>query len=156
MRRKRNIDVYPHLLNSAAFIDKAEFEVWGRKRQKPNMNIRGARNLAIGGLHSFYARCIRGRSYASKNVFQFKYGCMRPSYSLSPFRFTIWAGRRTAVYSDVLLALDVLMRRGYRLKVSLAELSFDITDIPFDELTWEAVRVPKADGADPHRYPLKA
>jgi hypothetical protein len=56
----RRIEVYPHLSNNAAFIDKVVIEVRGTRRKKSLRKIMKECNLAIGGPGRYYARCIRG------------------------------------------------------------------------------------------------
>jgi len=122
----RSPGVFRYLIDEAGFIDKLVVNVWGRRRKRGSTTIASARNLAIGGPGSFYARCIRGYHRISGTPYQLKYGLMRRYTHLSPFVLTMWAGGSPVTCSDAMLLLDGLMRRGYRTVVSSAEVTFDI------------------------------
>jgi hypothetical protein len=79
----------------------------------------------------------RRRSVASGNQLQVVYGLTKPFKNLSPFKLTIWAGKQPVLCSDVLLVLDSLMRRGYRVRVSAVEVAFDVEEKLLDQFTDE-------------------
>ena len=132
----RSPGVFRYLIDEAGFIDKLVVNVWGRRRKRGSTTIASARNLAIGGPGSFYARCIRGYHRISGTPYQLKYGLMRRYTHLSPFVLTMWAGGSPVTCSDAMLLLDGLMRRGYRTVVSSAEVTFDIAKTPH----WKLIR----------------
>ncbi len=125
-----NDGVFEHFINNAGFLDKVEVAVWGRRRKRPSPLILGAKNFAIGGPLSFYARCMRRRHGASGNRAQVKYGRMRQFKNLRPFVVTMWSGESPLTCADVALFLDGFFRRGHKAVVSRVELTFDTSGIP--------------------------
>jgi len=130
-------NTYPHLSDAAAFLDKADVNIWGKRRQRLLNGIREERNLAIGGPGRNYARCIRGHSNTSGNQLQIKYGVLRPYKHLSPFKLSVWAGKRPVMCADLLLILQSFMCAGYRAIVSSVELTFDVENIALGQFTEE-------------------
>jgi hypothetical protein len=106
------VETYPHLINTAAFIDKVVINVWGTRRKKTTELTVEDRNLAIGGPGGVYARCSRRRSAASGNRLQFAYGVLRRYPNLSPYKVTLWAGKHPAMCADNFLVLGSVMRQG--------------------------------------------
>jgi hypothetical protein len=133
----RTVETYPHLTDWAAFVDKATVEVWGTRRKREKKRTVEKCNLAIGGPGRFYGRCSRRRSKPSGNDLQIVYGVTKLFKNLSPYKVTVWAGKRPVLCSDVLLVLDSVMRRGYRARVSSVELAFDVQGDLLRQFTWE-------------------
>jgi hypothetical protein len=129
--------VFSHLVNSAAFVDKAEIALCGQRRIKILDHIAEGRNRAIGGFGRTYARCIPGRNIPTGNPLQFKYGRMVPYKTISPFVVILWAGRLPVTCADVMLAINGFLRQGYRARISRLELTFDTKGIPLDLFTFE-------------------
>jgi hypothetical protein len=130
-------ETYRHLTNGAAFFDRVTIQVWGHKRKRTSKKNRERENLPVGGAGRFYARCSKRKSFASGNDFQILYGTLSPFPNLSPFKITFWSGRRPLLFSDVSLALDGAFRKGYRIKVSAIELSFDCDACLVEQLPYE-------------------
>jgi hypothetical protein len=136
-QQQRISGVFPHLVNGAAFVDKVEIAVWGKKRTRVLNYIGQKKNRAIGGFGRSYARCIRGRNIPTGNPLQLKYGVMLPYGNISPYVVVLWAGRLPVTCADVMLAIDGFVRLGCRAKVSRVELTFDTTGIPLERFIWE-------------------
>jgi hypothetical protein len=129
--------VFPHLVNSAAFVDRIEIAVWGRRRARALDHIAQGKNRAIGGSGKAYARCIPGRNIPTGNQMQFKYGVMLPYRNVSPFVVILWAGRLPVTCADAMLVMDAFLRQGCRARVSRLELTFDTKGILLDRFTSE-------------------
>jgi len=123
-------EVFPHLVNQAAFVDKVVAEIWGSRRKRSIPRIIGKSNVPIGGPHSFYARCLSRRHALSGNPLQLKYGRMRNYANLSPLKLTMFTLGSPITCADLLMSLDGLLQRGYRVVISSVELTFDTQGIP--------------------------
>jgi hypothetical protein len=133
--KQKSPGIFPHLVNAAAFIDKVEIEIWGKKRSEILHYIEQEKNRAIGGFGRVYARCIPGRNTPTGNQLQLKYGSMLPYKNISPFALVLWAGRLPVTCADVMLAMNGFMRVGCRARVTRVELTFDTAGIPLDRFT---------------------
>src|ERR1700739_2010432 len=131
---RNDIGTFPFLQNQAAFFDKVVVDVCGTLRKRTVAGVTGSTNLAIGGVGRFYARCLKRTHVVSGNELQVKYGLTRHYRNLSPLVLTVWAGESRVSCADVLLALDSMVRRGYRCRVSSAEVTFDLAGTPMSQL----------------------
>ena len=129
--------VFPHLVNSAAFVDKIDIAVRGVKRTAPLDHIASEGSYPIGGAGSFYACVIPGRNRPTDNRFRFKYGVTRPYKNLSPFVVCLRAYGLPVTCADAMLVIDGFLRMGCRTSVSLIELTFDTEGIPLEHFTRE-------------------
>jgi hypothetical protein len=136
--------VFPHLVNSAAFMDKVEIQAWGEKRTKVLNYIAPEQNRAIGGFGRVYGRCIPGVNTPTGNSLQFKYGVMLPYRNISPFVLLLRAERTPVTCADVLLAMEGFLRSGCRAKVTRVEVTFDTTGIQLERFTRELCTAARA------------
>ena len=123
-------------MNSSAFVDVVKLSVRGMRRKRLGDGIVVESTPAIGGRGRVYARCVRAHHLISGNPLQLAYGLMRKFSHVSPFSLTVWSDCAPVTCAEVQLVLDGFFRRGYRAAVSSAEITFDVTRIPY----WLATR----------------
>jgi hypothetical protein len=129
--------VFQHLINSAAFFDVIAVNVWGKRRTTVLDHVAREKNRPIGGYGRAYARCIPGLNRRTGNPLQIKYGLLLPYRNISPFFVIVWAGRLPVTWADLSLVIDAFLQRGWRARVSWAEVTFDTSGFPFDIFSWE-------------------
>lgn len=122
--------VFPHLIDTAAFLDKVELGISGIRRRRPLPIIELRKSRAIGGDNRPYARSVRGECVPSGNPFEFRYGRIQSWPHLPPCRLIARSNVCPLTGTQISLIARGLMRRGYRAHVALVELTFDTSEIP--------------------------
>jgi hypothetical protein len=123
-----NDGVFGHTTDRAAFIDRVDLGIWGKRRTWPlPWMVTIDRNFPIGGPKSMYARCVDGFCPVTGNPFQEKYGVMRWPDRVPERRLTLRSQRTPLSGAQVELVSRSLMRKGFRSQVSQAEMTFDFT-----------------------------
>src|SRR6266849_895928 len=131
MNRLREPRVFQHLVNEAAFVDKAVFNIWGIRRTHALQYVKLGANPAIGGPRRMYARSRHGENCLTGNSFELKYGKLHKWEHVAPFRLVVRSEGLPLSGAQVRIILDSLFRKGYRCKISQAELTFDISQYSF-------------------------
>ena len=120
--------VFSHLVDRAAFIDRAEFGLWGVRRQRMLPALRTRPSIPIGGPNRIYARSIRGVCQVTGNPFEFRYGRLKPWPRVPPFRLVLHSNRVPLTGTQVDLVAGALLRGGFRAIVARVEVTFDLTE----------------------------
>lgn len=120
--------IFAHVIDRAAFIDRAEFGVWGTRRTRILPDVAAGPSRAIGGEGRLYARSIHGVCTSTGNTFELRYGRMRPWRAVPPFRLVLIAQQLPLTGAQLDLVTGSLLRRGYRFRASRLELTFDVSD----------------------------
>jgi hypothetical protein len=122
-------------VNESAFIDKAIFSLWGKKREVPSSEIRIIQNSPIGGDKSFYARRLQAVLVPTGNPVELRYGRIQPFRRLPPARLLLHSETTPMTGAQVVLAAQSLMQQPFRGHVSLLELTFDVTGFSISTLS---------------------
>jgi hypothetical protein len=121
--------IFQRLVNRSAFMDKVVISVRGDRRERDPLTLQLGENRAIGGKKRMYARQIPGTCRLSGNPFDLKYGRLHPYPNVPPFRLTVRSDAMPLSAAQVSTILNGLFRRGFRSQVSLAEFTFDTTEL---------------------------
>jgi hypothetical protein len=123
--------IFRHLVNEAAFIDKAVFNVWGSRRVRRREGVELGPNLAIGGARRMYARSLHGQSRLTGNPFELRYGRLHQWEHVPPFRLIMRSETVPLSGAQVLGILKCLFCNGFRSRVAQVELTFDLSRYSF-------------------------
>lgn len=123
--------VFEHLVDEAAFVDKAVFNIRGIRRTKTLANVRLWKNPAIGGPRRMYARSLHGENRLTGNPFELRYGRLHRWGTVAPFRLVVRSERLPLSGAQVRIILDSLFRKGYRCQISQLELTFDVSQYSY-------------------------
>jgi len=115
-------------VDRAAFIDRAEFGLWGNRRQRILRALRTLPSVPIGGPNRIYARSIRGVCRVTENTFEFRHGRLKPWPRIPPFRLVLHSNKVPLTGTQVDLVASALLRRGFRATVARVEVTFDLTE----------------------------
>jgi hypothetical protein len=128
--------VFPQFVNQAAFVDRISMAVQGVRRKHLLPALKKIRDFPIAGPGSVYARACRYSAMISCNDLWLKYARIKPFRNIAPFSVSLRTVGFPVTCSEALHDLDALMCQRYRLYVSSAEFTFDITGFP----VWRLVR----------------
>ncbi len=78
-----------------------------------------------------YARSRHGENRLTGNPFELKYGKLHKWEHVAPFRLVVRSEGLPLSGAQVRIILDSLFRKGYRCKISQAELTFDTSQYSF-------------------------
>jgi hypothetical protein len=137
------IGVFDFLINQAAFVDKAVFNLWGVRRCRPRASVCIERNLPIAGRGRMYARSVHGYCCVTQNPFELKYGRLRKYKALAPFRLILRSEMAPVTGAQVSLVSDSLFRKGLRSYVSAIEMTLDLDTVQIASLVsgiWTTAR----------------
>jgi len=131
MKSLNQRSTFQYLVNDAAFVDKAIFNVWGTRRKNILPKVKLGKNLAIGGPMRMYARSRHGENRLTENPFELRYGRLHKWRAVAPFRLVVRSERLPLSGAQVRIILDSLFRKGYRCQASQLELTFDVSQYSF-------------------------
>src|ERR1700680_3938703 len=103
--------IFQHLVNEAAFVDKAVFNVWGIRRKKIPLSVDLGNNFAIGGPRRMYARSLHGKIGLTENPFELRYGRLHRWGTVAPFRLVVRSERLPLSGAQVRIILNSLFRK---------------------------------------------
>ena len=124
--------VFSYLTDQAAFIDRVDLSLWGKRRRKALGDVSVAPSFPIGGEKSVYGRAVDGICRATENPFQLKFGVMRWPGRVPPLRLMLRSQRTPLSGAQVELVSRSLLVRGFRSLVSRVEMTMDLTDTSVD------------------------
>jgi hypothetical protein len=126
--------IFSHLIDEAAFVDRVDLSLWGKRRRRPEGMVSILRGFPIGGPESLYARAVEGVCPVTGNPFQLKYGVRRWPRRVPPVRLILRSQRTPLSGAQVELVSSALMCRGFRSRVSKVEMTTDLTGTSVDFL----------------------
>jgi hypothetical protein len=124
--------VFGYLTDQAAFIDRVDLSLRGKRRRRPKGMVSVVRRFPIGGRESLYARAVEGLCPATGNPFQLKYGVRRWPGRVPPVRLILRSQLTPLSGAQAELVSSSLMCRGFRSQVSKVELTMDLTGTSVD------------------------
>jgi hypothetical protein len=130
LKHQETSGVFEHTVNKAAFIDRLTLNVWGLRRRRIKRAIRLLDNVAIGGEGRMYGRCQRGVLTVNDNPFTFVYGSRSKRKRIPPFRIGLRSETTPLTCAQAIRTADSFLRKGFRMTLSLVELTFDVEGQP--------------------------
>jgi hypothetical protein len=135
MKRTQNIKkeaasrngTFSHLTDRAGFIDRAELNLRGVRKNRPNEDVTIDSNTAIGGPRRVYARAVHGVCPVTGNPWELRYGVLLPFKRVPPLRLVLRSEKTPLSLAQAELVSHSLIRRGFRSQLSKVEFTFDLT-----------------------------
>lgn len=119
--------VFRHLVDRAAFIDRVDLSLRGKRRRRPLGSVSIDRRFAIGSEKSVYGRATDGTCVPTENPFQLKYGVLRWPRRVPPMRLTLRSQQTPLSGAQAELVSNAFLCRGFKSQVSRVEMTFDLT-----------------------------
>lgn len=120
--------VFHHTTDQAAFIDRVDLSVWGKRRAEIKPIVSTEPPFAVGGPKRIFSRALRGSCLVTGNPFQLVYGPMRWVNRVPSAQLLLRSEQRPISFAEAECTVDALIRKGYKCQVSKVEMTFDLSD----------------------------
>jgi hypothetical protein len=119
-----------YLIDAAAFLDRVELSIETSETPVAK-RLLNANNVGILNSNSYYSRCLSGNDAATGNPVKILYGKATRLPQVPPCRMVVRSEKVPLTGAQVNLLIQSVLPNAPPAKVTLAELTSDVSNIPF-------------------------
>lgn len=126
MKKSRKIGNGIFVDLGCAFFDRIDVSLYGELQPRPWLHLTEKENLPCMGKNSYYGRCSRGEFTKTGNPYELKYSKTTGLPRVPQAKLRLDSERSPLTAAEVMLAIRSLTTDPEAVRVSYAELTFDL------------------------------
>jgi hypothetical protein len=125
---------FPHLVNTAAFIDTVGFSIDGKLADAYEQELIESKDTGILHPGVVYSRCIFARAWLTGNPVTIHHGRVKKFRNVALLKFTIRSEKVPVTGAQTILLIRKVAARNSKPSASYVEVTFDLSGVEFESI----------------------